>query len=159
MSAQPTLEQALVRELALQFKDQVKASSSKPKRFKVTVNTGDLVKFAEYLRHKMGFDHVHTVSGTDYPKEGVIEVVYHIGSYSRMDLRNIVGSLATKVPRDAPTLPSLIGIWNSCEYHERETHEMLGVVFVGHPNLTRLLLPEDWSDIPPLRKDFALPGR
>ncbi|MEM3168570.1 MAG: NADH-quinone oxidoreductase subunit C, partial [Nitrososphaerota archaeon] len=64
-----------------------------------------------------------------------------------------------KLPRDEPEMPSLTQVWRSAEYHERETFEMLGVRFVGHPDLRRLLLPEWYSDIPPLRKDFKPAGR
>ena len=56
-------------------------------------------------------------------------------------------------------LPSLINIFRSVEYHERETFEMLGVFFEGHPRNDRFLLPEDWADIPPLRKEFRIKGR
>ena len=58
-----------------------------------------------------------------------------------------------------PVLPSLIEIFPSVNYHEREAAEMLGIMFQGHPNLTRLFLPEDWDDIPPMLKAYRLPGR
>jgi len=53
----------------------------------------------------------------------------------------------------------LINIFPSVEYHERETYEMLGVFFLGHPRNERFILPEDWADMPPLRKDFRIKGR
>jgi len=56
-------------------------------------------------------------------------------------------------------MPSLRDIFYSVEFHERECFEMLGVYFDGHPDNRRLLLPEDWADIPPLRKDFRVKGR
>jgi NADH-quinone oxidoreductase subunit C len=52
-----------------------------------------------------------------------------------------------------------VGVWPGAEYHERETFEMLGVKFDGHPDMRGILLPEDWNDIPPLRKDYKSPGR
>ncbi|MBI2184008.1 MAG: NADH-quinone oxidoreductase subunit C [Thaumarchaeota archaeon] len=159
MSAQSSLEQSLVQQLSSQFKDSVRSSSFKAKRFKITVDETIILKVAEYIRDQLGFDHAASVTGTDFPKDGVIEVVYHFTSYSKDDLRKVVGALAVRIPRDSPKIPSLINVWPSVEYHERETYEMLGVTFEGHPNLKRLLLPEDWSDIPPLRKDFTLPGR
>ena len=61
--------------------------------------------------------------------------------------------------RESPKVPSLTDVWTGADYHERETFEMLGIVFEGHPDLRRLLLPEDWNDIPPLRKDYSNPGR
>jgi len=60
---------------------------------------------------------------------------------------------------DATKLPTLRDIFYSVEFHEREIFEMFGVYFEGHPDNRRLLLPEDWADLPPLRKDFAIKGR
>ena len=68
-------------------------------------------------------------------------------------------AVAARLPRDSPVMPSLVEVWPGAEYHERETFEMLGVTFAGHPDLRGILLPEDWADIPPLRKDFRSPGR
>ena len=62
-------------------------------------------------------------------------------------------------PGLARSMPSLVEVWPGAEYHERETFEMLGVTFTGHPDMRGILLPEDWDDIPPLRKDFRSPGR
>ena len=60
---------------------------------------------------------------------------------------------------DSTKLPSLRDVFPSVSFHERECFEMLGVYFDGHPDNRRLLLPEDWADIPPLRKDFRIKGR
>ena len=76
-------------------------------------------------------------------------------------------TLATRVPRednpdpgnDSTKLSSLYEIFPSVAFHERECFEMLGVYFEGNPDNRRLLLPEDWADIPPLRKDFDIKGR
>lgn len=107
----------------------------------------------------MGFDHAESASGTDYPKDQQIEVDYHLGSYTRDDLLAHVLVLATRTNRDDAHIPSLINVFKSVEYHERETFEMLGVYFDGHPRNERFLLPEDWADIPPLRKEFRIKGR
>src|SRR5579885_923427 len=60
---------------------------------------------------------------------------------------------------DATRTPSLRDVFYSVEFHERECFEMFGVYFEGHPDMRRLLLPEDWADIPPFRKDFKIKGR
>jgi NADH:ubiquinone oxidoreductase subunit C len=114
---------------------------------------------ATFLRDSMGFDHAESVAGTDYPKNNQIEVVYHLGSYSREDLGAHILWLTTRTNRDDAWLPTLINVYKSVEYHERECYEMLGVYFEGHPRNDRFLLPEDWADIPPLRKDFRIKGR
>lgn len=110
------------------------------------------------MRDIEGFDHVTSVTGIDYPDKDFFTVTYHLGSYARLPIRKLVLSMTTELPHQNSKLPSLVSIWPSAEYHERETHEMLGVAFQDHPNLNLLLLPEDWADLPPLRKDFKLRG-
>lgn len=155
----PAFEKGLAQELASRFGSAVKIDYIRPVRIKVTVDPSSIVEVATYLRDSMGFDHAESASGTDYPKEKQIEVNYHLGSYLREDLLAQIMVLTTKANRDDPRLPSLIRVYPSVEYHERETYEMLGVYFEGHPRMERFLLPEDWADIPPLRKDFRIKGR
>src|SRR3972149_1784651 len=107
----------------------------------------------------LGFDQVMSAGGTDFPKEDVFALDYHLISVDNEDLKKIIFDLSTKIPRKEPKISSLISVWPSAEYHEQETFEMLGIMFEGHPRMERLLLPEDWDDIPPLRKEFQLPGR
>jgi NADH:ubiquinone oxidoreductase subunit C len=155
----PPFEKGLVTQLSSQFGDKVKASYIRPLRIKIYVDPANIVEVASFLRDSMGFDHAESVAGTDYPKDNQIEVAYHLGSYSRMDLGAHILLLATRTNRDDARLPTLINIYKSVEYHERETFEMLGVYFEGHPRNERFLLPEDWADIPPLRKEFRIKGR
>jgi len=140
----------------------IKEEKFDKKIIKITVEKDALIRAAKLLRER-GFDHVKGVTGVDLsalkPPENAFEVMYHLGSYTVPELGSIVLTLSTKIPRDNPELSSLTSIWPSCEYHERETYEMFGIIFTGHPNLRRLLLPEWWSDIPPLRKDYKPPGR
>ena len=132
----------------------------------ILVPRDHILEAASYMR-ELGYDHAESVSGVDYPDMGVIEVVYHLGSYTDDSLSGTIMALATRAPReevphpggDSTRLPSLREIYYSVEFHEREIFEMLGVYFEGHPDNRRLLLPEDWADLPPLRKDFAIKGR
>jgi len=159
MAGSSSKEEEMVEKLKVKFGDALNWAYVKPKRLRVLVDKERLVDVASYLKEELGFDHVTSVSGVDYLKENVFEVVYHITSYSNEALKSIVFALVTRLPRDNPTLTSLTGVWRSAEYHERETFEMFGIIFKGHPKLERLLLPEDWDDLPPLRKEFKLPGR
>jgi len=154
----------VVEAVKQRFGDSVKEVKVDAKKItKLVVDASAVVDVARYLRDNFGIDHVKAVTGVDLiklaKKEDRIEVVYQVGSYSREELRGGVLNLSVKLDRSSPEMPSLCGIWPSAEYHERETYEMLGVVFKEHPNLTRLLLPEFWSDKPPLRKDYEAPGR
>lgn len=155
----PAFEKGLAQQLTARFGDAVKILYIRPLRIKVQVEPKDIIEVATYLRDSMGFDHAESASGTDYPKDKQIEVDYHLGSYSRDDLLAHIIVLSTRADRDDAHTPSLINVYRSVEYHERETFEMLGVYFDGHPRNERFLLPEDWADIPPLRKDFRIKGR
>ena len=155
----PLFEKELVSQISSQLGDKVKVSYIRPLRIKIYVDPVNIVEVASFLRDSMAFDHAESVAGTDYPKDNQIEVVYHLGSYSRVDLGAHILVLATRTNRDDARLPTLINVYKSVEYHERETFEMLGVYFEGHPRNERFLLPEDWADIPPLRKEFRIKGR
>ena len=155
----PAFEKGIIENLTVQFGDKVKVAYIKPLRMKIAVNSHDAVEVATFIRDKLGFDHAESAGGTDYPKDNQIEVIYHLGSYSRQELEGHILAIATRTPREDARLPSLINVFRSVEYHERETFEMLGVYFEGHPRNDRFLLPEDWADIPPLRKEFRIKGR
>ncbi len=129
------------------------------RRLKVTTTPETIKELSLFIRDELGFDHISCVSGTDWIAKNEIEVVYFVGSVSRPGYEDLIIAVAERPKRDNPVVPSLIEVWAGVEYHERETHEMLGVNFSGHPNLKNLLLPEDWNDLPPLRKDYISPGR
>ncbi len=130
------------------------------RRLKVTVTPAEMKAVAIFVRDVLGFDHIEVVGGTDYRQQNEFEVIYFVGSVSTQGQEDLVVQLAERVKREeAPKVPSLVDVWTGAEYHERETFEMLGIQFEGHPDLRRLLLPEDWNDIPPLRKDYNSPGR
>ncbi|MDQ3969668.1 MAG: NADH-quinone oxidoreductase subunit C [Thermoproteota archaeon] len=155
----PPFEKGLVEQIKKEFGDLVKVVFIKPIRIKIQVQPEDIVRVANFLRDSIGFDHAESVVGTDYPKDNQIEVIYHLGSYSRQELAAHILWLTTRTNRDDARLPTLINVYKSVEYHERECYEMLGIYFEGHPRNERFLLPEDWADIPPLRKEFRIKGR
>ena len=139
----------------------------KQNRIRVNVKKEEIIDVASFIRDELHFDHAESVSGVDYPEDKQIEVVYHLGSYTDPLLSKQILALATRTQRednphpgnDSSKLPSLCDVFPSVSFHERECFEMLGVYFDGNPDNRRLLLPEDWADIPPLRKDFAIKGR
>jgi len=153
------LSNNLLTSITTNFGDDIKIVYKKEFRSKIIVKPENLVETALFLRNNHGFDHAESASGTDYPADNEIELNYHLGSYSNTDYYPYIVILSTRVNRDDPKSNSLINIFPSVEYHERETYEMLGVYFLGHPRNERFILPEDWADIPPLRKDFRIKGR
>lgn len=109
------------------------------------------VKANEVARHnaELKFDFLRSITATDYPDEKQIEVTNHLFSYA---YKHAI-TLKCRVDRDAPILPTITHVWPAANWHEREAFDLLGVQFSGHPNLKRLLLPEDWVGYP-LRKDY-----
>ena len=160
------LESSLSNSISKKFPN-VEVAYVKLNRIRVNVKKEEIIDVASFIRDELQFDHAESVSGVDYPEDKQIEVVYHLGSYTDPSLSKQILALATRTPRediphpgnDNTKLPSLRDVFPSVSFHERECFEMLGVYFDGHPDNRRLLLPEDWADIPPLRKDFAIKGR
>jgi NADH-quinone oxidoreductase subunit C len=130
----------------------------KPRRLKVSVPPAALKEVALFVRDSLGFDHISTVSGVDWIAKNMLEVVYFVGSTSQGQ-EDFVLALSERMARDSPVVSTMIEVWKGAEYHERETHEMFGINFQGHPDQSHLFLPEDWNDLPPLRKDYVSPGR
>jgi NADH-quinone oxidoreductase subunit C len=95
-----------------------------------------------------------SVSGVDYPsQERRLHTVYHLTSMTyRRQLR-----LECAVTADDPHLPSVTSVYPTADWQEREAYDMYGIIFDGHPNLTRILMPDDWEGYPQ-RKDYPLGG-
>ena len=155
----PAFEKGIIEKLINEFGSKINVIYIRPLRMKIMVEPTDILAIAIFLRDNLGFDHAESVAGTDYPKDNQIEVIYHLGSYGTETMEGHIMALATRTSRNDARLPSLIDVFRSVEYHERETFEMLGVYFEGHPRNERFLLPEDWADIPPLRREFRIKGR
>lgn len=163
----PEFEKSLADKISSKFGDKIHVDYVRSDRIRVTTKREDIVDVAKFIRDELRYDHAESVSGVDYPDSREIEVVYHLGSYTDEKLGRQIFTLATRVPRedipspgsDITRTPSLRDVFYSVEFHERECFEMFGVYFEGHPDMRRLLLPEDWADIPPFRKDFKIKGR
>ncbi len=97
------------------------------------------------LLHSKGFTHLSTITGLELDDE--IELIYHLMN------EGIHLGLRTKVPLDDLVVPTLTNLIPGASLYEREIHDILDVTFEGHPNLTRLVLPDMWDQkVPPLRK-------
>ena len=117
--------------------------------YTLSVERKDLLKAAQGLKDA-GFDLFQFVTGVDYPDS--IRLTYRIYSSNRKN--QIAVFLKTEVPKSDPTVDSLVSIWPAADWHERETFDLLGVDFVGHPNMSRIFMPEGWVGYP-LRKDYT----
>jgi NADH-quinone oxidoreductase subunit C len=101
----------------------------------------------------LALDFLEDATAIDWPKRNVIEVVYHLLSYRYR--HSIV--LKVEADRAAPSVPTVEGVWKGANWFEREIYDLFGVDFPGHPDLRRIMLPDDWVGHP-LRKDYQEAG-
>ncbi len=147
-------------DLANQLKAKFGDLISEPAEFRgeITLKLSDAEKIAEvceFAKSKLGFNYLVDISSIDnYGEDPRWTVVY--------DLRNLKNNaemrIKTDVSEEKSELPSVIGVWATANWHEREVYDMMGIRFRGHPDLRRILM---WEGYPyfPLRKDFPLAGK
>lgn len=116
----------------------------------VTVEANSIADVCEFLKTEadLQFTSLMCLSGVDF--EDRMEVVYHLHSL----LHNHRLTVKVELPREDPKLPTVTSVWNAANWHEREAYDMFGIIFDDHPDLRRILLPDDWEGFP-LRKDHV----
>jgi NADH-quinone oxidoreductase subunit C len=136
--------------LSEKFPEGLTIRSFEPNRVYSQVENGIFLELVTFMKEELDFDHCSLVSGVDM--EDRIQAVYHLTSYvNNCCLMEIVVDL----DHEAPEIDSITPLYGGANYHERETYDMLGIVFNGHPNLKRIFLPDDTKFFP-FRKDFEL---
>ena len=120
-----------------------------------TVKRERIVEICRFLKTEPGLDldFLEDETAVDWPKRNVIEVVYHLLSYRH---RHAI-VLKVEADRAAASVPSVEGVWKTANWFEREIWDLFGVDFPGHPDLRRIMLPDDWIGHP-LRKDYQEAG-
>jgi NADH-quinone oxidoreductase subunit C len=119
----------------------------------ITVEAASIYKVVEWLRgnREMPFNSLHAISGVDYLE--YMEVCYMLTHYDVNDPREFI--LKVKLTdRVAPTIDSIVKIYAAANFQEREVYDMFGIKFNAHPDLRRILCPDDWEGFP-LRKDYV----
>lgn len=121
----------------------------------VIVRHGRIKEIIKYLKEQEGFNHLQDLCGVDYyPEKPRFEVVYNLYSIWRgLHIR-----IRVKVDEKEQEIESITELWQGADWHERECFDMFGIRFTGHPDLRRILMPEDWEGYP-LRKDYPLKGK
>jgi len=142
--------------LKAQFGDAVSDVADVGGHAVVTVSPDRYRELVTVLRDDPEFDcdYLDFLSATDYPPAGELEIALHVYSIAH----NHHVRVKVRIPRDSPSLPSIHDLYPGANWHERETWELFGVVFEGHPHLVKLVLPEPFEGHP-LRKDFELMSR
>lgn len=138
------------------FKDQLQSVVvSAQKEVLVTVKPEAYLSVCQVLRDKseFAFQHLSCLTAVDYIKENKITVVSHLWSYKHF----LQLTVKLELDRATPEAPTLENIWKSANWFEREVFDLYGVRFIGHSDLRRIMMPEDYLKFP-LRKDFTDDG-
>jgi NADH-quinone oxidoreductase subunit C len=158
--------------LEQQFGSRIKSKNLEAIDPFAVVEAADLLEVCRFLKqdNRLGFDLLNCISGVDYlepdpkkaPKAGYephLEVVYHLSSFRhrhRFVIKVVLPRWKNNQASELPEVPSVTSLWATANWHEREVYDLSGVWFTGHPELTRILLADDWVGHP-LRKDYEYP--
>jgi NADH-quinone oxidoreductase subunit C/D len=152
--------ESLTETLLKKFPGAVLSVDADTARSELTVHIAaqNIVEIARFLHDDpmACFDHLTDICSADYPDAPQrFEVIYQLLSLPRGKRIR----LKARVHDDNPAIDSVTGIWHAAGFLEREVYDMMGIRFIGHPDLRRILLPDDYAEGHPLRKDFPTEGR
>ena len=146
----------IVEKLKTAFADDIQSVQEFRGETTVYVKPAAIVTICAFLKDlpDAPFDYLVDVCGADnFTAEGRFEVIYNIYSLrTKIRMR-----LKTRVEENSPRLPSVTSVWPGADWPERETYDMFGIEFTGHPDLRRIYMPEEYAHYP-LRKDFPVMG-
>jgi NADH-quinone oxidoreductase subunit C len=150
--AEAPSEEPLPEDIAEALADAIIEGSASGDHLTLHVRPEAIPAVAEYLRDREAgrYDYVANLCGVDDGDD--LGVVYHFGRHCG----SAVAAVHVRVPRDDPRLPSIVETHPAANWNEREATEMYGIIFDGHPDPRKLLLPDDWEGFP-MRKDYEIP--
>lgn len=120
----------------------------------VEIAPENIIQALRRAKEDLKFERLTSVTGVDrYPAEPRFEVVYHLQAIAKKDWLR----LKVRLPGTNPEVESATAVYHGADWYERETFDLFGVRFLNHPNLTRIMMPEDWEGHP-LRKDYPITG-
>lgn len=147
--------QTLVEEIGGNFGDKIKQVEENFQLLSFTINAEDLLEIVSFLKDslKLKFNFLTDVTGIHFPNEKGAELcsTYLLHSWEN----GIRLRLKVYLPIEKPEVPTLVSLYPAANWMEREAFDFFGIIYVGHPNLTRILNMED-MDYHPLRKEYAL---
>ncbi|MGH2835554.1 MAG: NADH-quinone oxidoreductase subunit C [Solirubrobacteraceae bacterium] len=145
--------EALAQELRASDPASVLGSSHVNGRAEIEIDPAKNVAVIEHLRGR-GYTFLASLHGVDYyPHEPRLGVVYELLDMKEVDRVSVKARVST----DAPRIASVVSVWPGADFPERELYDMFGVEFTGHPDLRRILMPEDYEGFPQ-RRDFPVGG-
>jgi NADH-quinone oxidoreductase subunit C len=120
----------------------------------VVVPATNVLRTCEFIAHQLGFTYLSDITPVDrFPLEPRFELNYHLLCLDRKERLR----LRVKLAGAEPTVRSVTSVWPTANWHEREAFDLFGIRFEGHPDLTRMLMPDEWEGHP-LRKDYPVEG-
>lgn len=139
------------QKLREKFGDAILAARIGMNGLEVRVAPKQLLDVCHFLKTDpdLDFNFLRCLSAVDWLEDGELEVVYHLFSFRH---RHEV-TLKVRAPRLDPRVPSVVSVWRTANWQEREAYDLMGVIFEGHPDLRRIFLPEGWVGHPQ-RKDY-----
>ncbi len=155
----PEAAMALLRETFPDAVEETRLSTHPCVRIRAT----DWPAVARFLRDdpRTACNWLRCISGVDLIEDGFLAAIYELhsvqpGGAGALWQLNLEIAVEVRVPRGEPRIPSVADVWPAADWHERETFDLLGIVFEGHPDLCRILCCDDWVGHP-LRKDYEFP--
>ena len=127
-------------------------SINEKRRIFMTADRAIIQDLAYFLRDKLNFEHCSAIAGVDWVDH--MQTVYFITNY----FSSITIEIKVDIPNDDLHVPSVAPVWQGANWHERETYELFGIIFDGHPKLERLLTPKSY-EFYPFRKSYKLRGQ
>jgi NADH-quinone oxidoreductase subunit C len=140
-----------VRRLQSRFGDAIREATVDRKQAILLIESGHLAEIARYCRDEEKFDMLVDLTAVDWPKhEKRFDIVLNLYSFAKNERLRLKANAGEGEP-----VPSVCGVWIAANWLERECYDMFGIVFVGHPDLKRILMPDEWQGYP-LRKDYDI---
>jgi len=148
---QTPLDNELVTRFRTKFGAALLEAMEDRKQAILTVDRSRLLEIALHLRDEEKFDMLADLTAVDWPRrEKRFDVVLNLYSFEKNERLRLKVHAA-----DAEEVPSVVSVWPTANWQEREVYDMFGIVFAGHPDLKRILLPDEWQGYP-LRKDYDI---
>lgn len=139
----------ILRQFQSRFPEEIRTAEVRRGEVCVTIRGDRNFEICRFIKEELGYDYLNCLSGVDWIADKEIEVVYNVSSLKQSGKI----TLRARVPRNEPVLRSVVPLWGTANWHEREAFDLFGIHFENHPDLRRILLPEDWIGHP-LRKDY-----